>query len=214
MSELTIDVTGVRVEPYAAVPTIVWSLHLRESTGATVHAISLRTQVRIEPQRRHYDGAERDRLLDMFGPASQWAESLRPFMWAHMDCALGGFSGEQVVEVPMAVTYDFEVAGAKYLHALGDDGEVPLVFFFSGTVFTKGDRGFAAELVPWNLEARYRLPVSVWRETMDRYFPGGGWLRLSAAKPSTGSSATETEQALPTWDQAIDALLKEAGEDA
>ena len=27
-------------------------------------------------------------------------------------------------------------------------------------------------------EARYRLPVAVWRELMDRYFPNSGWLRL------------------------------------
>ncbi len=212
MAELTIDVTGVRVEPYAAVPTIVWTLRLGESTGEVVHAISLRTQVRIEPQRRHYDNDERDRLLDMFGEAPQWSESLRPFMWAHMDTALGGFTGELTTEVPMAVTYDFEVAGSKYLHALGDDGEVPLVFFFSGTVFTKGSEGFAAELVPWHLEAHYRMPVSVWRETMDRYFPGGGWIRMQSDSIDR-LQRYRTEQALPTWDQAIAALLKAAGED-
>ncbi|MHB1535166.1 MAG: DUF6084 family protein [Acidimicrobiales bacterium] len=212
MVELTIDVAGARVEPYAAVPTIVWSMRMHETTGARVHAVSLRTQVRIEPQRRHYDGAERDRLLEMFGEAHQWSESLRPFLWAHMDTALGGFTEELITETPMAVTYDFEVTGSKYLHALGDDGEVPLVFFFSGTVFTKGEQGFAAELVPWNLEARYRLPVSVWRETMDRYFPGAGWLRMQR-QTIDRLQRYRTEQALPTWDQAVNALLKAAGED-
>ena len=32
--------------------------------------------------------------------------------------------------------------------------------------------------MPWNLEASYRLPAQVWHAAMDRFFPGGGWLRL------------------------------------
>ena len=211
VADLTIDVVGVRVERYAAVPTIMWSFRMRESTGATVHTVALHTQVRIEAQRRHYDGDERDRLLDMFGEAAQWGESLKPFVWAHIDATVSGFTDETVVELPMACTYDFEVIGAKYLHAL-NDGEVPLVFLFSGTVFTKGENGFAAGLVPWHLESRFRLPVAVWREMMDAYFPGGGWLRMDRQSIDR-LQAFKARRALPTWEQAIAALFKEAGEE-
>ncbi len=210
MADLSIEVIGVRSEPYAAIPTITWSLRFAEATGVRVHTIALHTQVRIEPQRRHYDNLERDRLLDMFGEAPQWSETLRPFVWTHVDTMVSGFDGEDIVEMPMVCTYDFEVAGAKYLHSL-DGGEVPLVFLFSGTVFTKGEAGFAAELVPWHLEGHYRLPVAVWRETMERYFPGGGWLRLDRATIDR-LQRYRTEQAAPTWDQAVDALFKAAGE--
>ena len=55
---------------------------------------------------------------------------------------------------------------------------MPLLLLFSGTVFTGGPGGFSVEPVPWDKEAAYRLPVPVWREMMDRYFPGCGWLRL------------------------------------
>lgn len=210
MADLSIEVIGVRSEPYAAIPTITWSLRFAEATGVRVHTIALHTQVRIEPQRRQYDNLERDRLLDMFGEAPQWSETLRPFVWTHVDTMVSGFDGEDIVEMPMVCTYDFEVAGAKYLHSL-DGGEVPLVFLFSGTVFTKGEAGFAAELVPWHLEGHYRLPVAVWRETMERYFPGGGWLRLDRATIDR-LQRYRTEQAAPTWDQAVDALFKAAGE--
>jgi hypothetical protein len=212
MAELQADIIGVRVEPYAAIPTLMWSLRLREATGVRVHTIALHTQVRIEPQRRRYDQLEQDRLLELFGQAPQWGDSLRPFLWTHMDAMVSGFNDETTVEVPMACTYDFDVAGSKFLHSL-DGGEVPLEFLFSGTVFTKGEAGFAAELVPWNLESQYRLPVAVWRHTMDSYFPGGGWLRLDR-ETIDRLQRYRAEQALPTWEQAIAALLKAAGEDA
>lgn len=212
MAELSIDIVGGRVEPYAAVPTLMWSLRLREATGIRVHTVALHVQVRIEAQRRHYAESERHRLLEMFGEANQWGESLRPFLWTHLDTMISGFDSETVVDVPMACTYDFEVVGSKYLHSL-EDGEVPLVFLFSGTVFTKAQAGFAAEPIPWHLESHYRLPVAIWREMMDRYFPGGGWLRLDR-ETIDRLQRYRVERALPTWEQAVAALLKDAGEDA
>ena len=207
MAELSIDVTGVTVEPYAAVPTLSFATRIREATGATVHALALRAQIRIEPQRRRYDDGERDRLVELFGTAQQWGESLRPFLWAHVETMAGGFRDETVIDLPMVCTYDFEVAGARYLHALGD-GHVPLLFLFSGTVFLKGATGFAAELVPWNLEARFALPVRTWHELIDRYFPNSGWLRLSD-DTIEDLRRFRAARALPTWDQAIETLLKE-----
>jgi len=210
VADLAIEVTGVEVEPNAAVPTILFATRLRETSGATVHAIALRAQIRIEPQRRRYEGAEEERLLELFGETPQWGESLRPFLWSHVATMVAGFTGETSVSLPMACSYDFEVAGAKYLHSLGA-GEVPLLFLFSGTVFTKGESGFAAELIPWHLESRFRLPVRTWRETMDRYFPNAGWLRLSRDTIDRLQRFRAT-RALPTWEQALETLLKEAGE--
>ena len=48
---------------------------------------------------------------------------------------------------------------------------------------SRAQTGFTVELVPWHLESRFRLPVSVWRELMDAYFPNSGWLRLSLPDP-------------------------------
>jgi hypothetical protein len=206
MSDLGIEVVGVTVEPYAAVPTLAVKLHL--SSTVPVHALVLRVQVRIEPQRRTYTPAEEDRLLELFGETPQWGESLRPFLWTHLETSLQGFTGSTMADVPMVCSYDFDVAAAKYLHGL-DGGEVPLVFLFSGTVFAKGpDGGFAVQLVPWHLESRYGLPVAVWRELMDRYFPGGGWLRLSR-DTIDGLQRFKAEEGFATYEQALEALLKD-----
>ena len=40
--------------------------------------------------------------------------------------------------MPVVCTYDFEVVSVKYFSALGD-GDIPLTFLFSGTIFYEGD---------------------------------------------------------------------------
>jgi hypothetical protein len=123
---------------------------------------------------------------------------------------VGGFTGSTEFDLPIACTYDFEVAGAKYLHAL-KGGEIPLILLFSGTVFRRGETGgFAALPIAWNLEAAYRLPVSVWRSVMDLYFPNSGWLRVSR-ETLDRLQHYKAAQAVPSWDQAFELLLKQAG---
>jgi hypothetical protein len=190
-----------------------FQLRLTESDGRPVHAVALRAQIRIEPKQRHYSAAEEERLEDLFGEPPRWGETLHPFLWAHVATTVPGFHGQTDVDLPMACTYDFEVAASKYLHSL-EGGEVPVVLLFSGTVFTKatnGSAGFSAEPVPWHLEAHYRLPVQVWRDVMDRYFPNSGWLRLPR-ETIDNLQRFRTARALPTWEQAIEVLLKEAGQ--
>jgi len=177
MSNLGFRVLGARVEPYAAVPTLVFRLRITEADGLPIHAIVLRCQIQIEPGRRPYSPAEEERLLELFGEPHRWGETLRTMVWTHAALVVPGFEEAVEVDVPMACTYDFEVAAAKYFHAL-EDGEIPLLLLFSGTVFAKREIGFSVEQVPWDKEAAYRLPVRLWREVMDRYFPGSAWLGL------------------------------------
>jgi hypothetical protein len=208
---LSFEVLDARPERHAAAPTIVLRLRVGETTGAVVHALALRCQIRIEPQRRRYSTDEEARLYELFGETPRWGDSLRPFLWTHVSTTISGFVGATEVDLPVEVSYDFEVASAKYLHSLGD-GEVPLILLFGGTVFTKGESGFAAEPVAWDQEASFRLPVSVWRETMDIYFPNSGWLRVHR-DTLDALQRFKASRAVPTWDQAIERLLKEAGED-
>ena len=133
-------------------------LRLTESAGTAIHAIALRCQVRILPQRRGYAAEEEPGLLDLFGERGRWPTTLKSFLWMQCSTLVQGFSGSTEVEdLPLPCTFDFDVAAAKYLNALRD-GEIPLQFLFSGTVFTKGQTGFGVEQVPWDLEASYRLP--------------------------------------------------------
>jgi hypothetical protein len=209
MSELTIEVIDARAEPYAAVPTLLLRLEITEPSGDPVHAIALRTQIQIEPQRRRYSKDEEARLLELFGEQPQWGESLRPFLWTHASTMLTGFTGRTEVDLPVACSYDFEVAAAKYLHSLSD-GEIPLALLFSGTVFARRDGVVSVQPVAWHVEANYRLPVKVWRDLMDLYFPNSGWIRL---RRETIDALTryKAERAIPSWEDTFELLLKEAG---
>ena len=94
MSALTFEVVDALVEPYAAQPTMALRLHVGETTGTPVHAVALRAQLKIEPQRRRYDAAEEGRLYELFGATPQWGDSLRPFLWTHLSAMVPGFAGE------------------------------------------------------------------------------------------------------------------------
>jgi hypothetical protein len=211
MSALDFEVVGARPEPHAAVPTIMLRLRISGSEGAAVHALALRCQIRIEPQRRRYSSEEEEHLYELFGETPRWGDSLRPFLWTHASMTLPGFTGTTEVDLPIECTYDFEVAGAKYLHGL-TSGEVPLLLLFSGTVFSKGTQGFTAEPISWSTEASYRMPVAVWRGMMDLYFPNSAWLRVQRDTLDQ-LQAFKAARGLPTWDQAFSQLLKDVGEE-
>jgi hypothetical protein len=212
VSQLEFTVLDVRPEQYAVVPNLLVRLRIDENTGATVHAVALRCQIRIEPQRRAYDGRERSDLVELFGLPEQWDRTLRPFLWAHSASTVKGFTSSIEVDLPVSCTYDFDVAAAKYLNALGD-GEVPLVFLFSGTIFSRTASGFGVEQVPWDLEATYRMPVRVWRELMDLYFPNTAWLRLDRDTLAE-LSRFKAARALPSWEAVFGTLLERAAEPA
>lgn len=208
MTQLSFRVAEIRPESYAAVPTLLFALEVEESTGTPVHSLALRTQVRIEPQRREYGARERERLGELFGEPARWGDTLRSFSWAHLSAVWPGFTGRARFELPMPVSYDFEVAAAKYLHAL-EGGGVPLRLLFSGTLFESGPNGIQVGFVPWNLEATCELPVEVWRKLMDEYFPNGGWLRLHR-ETLDALLCFKAERALSSFDEVIAELVREA----
>jgi len=209
MSAIDVEVVGARAEQYAAVPTLQLRLALTETSGEPVHAIVLKSQIRIEPQRRRYSGGEAGLLLDVFGETPQWSESVRPFLWTHAVTTVTGFTARTEVDLPVVCSYDLEVAAGKYLHAL-EDGDIPLNLLFSGTVFSGREGTLVVQPVPWHVEAAYRLPVAVWRDVVEFYFPNSGWIRL---RRETLDALTRFKagRGLPTWEDTFERLLKEAG---
>jgi len=210
VNELRFAVLGARAEPYAAGPTIVFRLRIESGADDPVHAMVLRCQVRIEPQRRRYDSGEEERLYGMFGVPSSWGESLRPFLWTHVATTVSGFTHSTDIDLHVPCTYDMDIAATRYLHALGV-GEVPTILLFSGTVFTRGERGFVVEPVAWHAEAAHKLPVAVWREAMDAHFAGCGWLRLRR-DILDGLAAFQARRGLASLEEAVVALLAQADE--
>ncbi|HEX9040123.1 MAG TPA: DUF6084 family protein [Trebonia sp.] len=209
MAELTFGCTGAHAARYAATPALNFALSITESTGVRVHAIALRCQIRIEPHRRRYSAAEAQRLYDLFGDPSRWAESVKPIQLAMVTAMVPGFTSLTEIELPVPCTYDLEVASARYLQGL-DDGTIPLLLLFSGTVFIARGESFSVELIPWSAEASYRMPVSVWQDVVNEHFPGSAWLRCSR-ETLDALSAFKAARALPTWDATLSALLAAAG---
>jgi hypothetical protein len=208
MAELSFTVVDIAPEPYAAVPTLLARVRVEETTGEQVHALALRAQVRIEPQKRRYDDTEEQALLDLFGDRTRYAQTLKPFSWLHTSTVAQGFTGATELDLVLPCTYDFEVSGTKYLHALRD-GEIPLLFLFSGTVFTRGATGFSVAQVPWDHEAAYRLPVATWRDLMEAHFPGTQWLRMS--RDTVDALARYRHgRGLTSWDAVVTELLAQA----
>ncbi|HZF86983.1 DUF6084 family protein [Streptomyces sp.] len=209
MTDFAFACTGVRADPYAAGPTLVFRLRITASGQARVHALALRCQIRIEPVRRGYGDAEAARLTDLFGERSRWGSSLNPVQFAQVAVMVPGFTGEVETDLAVPCTYDMDIASTRYFHAL-EEGEVPLLMLFSGTAFT-GAGGFRVEPVPWDKEAAFRMPVKTWREMIDQHFPGSGWIRLPR-DTMDALLAHRSRRALPSWEAAVEALLHAAGE--
>jgi hypothetical protein len=207
VANFVFDCVAARAEPYAVTPTLAFTVRIAETTGASVHAIALRCQLRIEPHRRRYTAEEGEKLADLFGEPARWADTLKPMQFANVSAMVPGFTGATEIDVLVPCTYDLEVASARYFHAL-DDGTVALLLLYSGTVFLKRDNGFTVEQVPWSAESTYRLPVDVWREMVQRDFPNAGWIRCNR-ETIDALGRYKTRRALPTWDATIEALLAE-----
>lgn len=205
MAELTFDCIDVRPLKYAASPTLAFKLRISELTGQPVHAMVLRVQIRIEPQRRRYADDESELLTHLFGERSRWGETLKPFQFTTISVTVPGFSGATEVDAEVPCTYDLEVAAGKYFHALSE-GVVPMVLLFSGTVFGKGGPGFWVEQVPWHTQAECRMPVAVWDELMSRYFPNVAWIKLPR-ETVDALLKYKAQHAIPTWEAAIEQLL-------
>jgi hypothetical protein len=208
--ELEFSVLDIAPEPYAASPQLTARLRIQEKTGAVVHAMALRCQVRILAQRRGYGAGEEAGLLELFGARGRWPATLKPFIWMHSGVLVQGFADSVDVDLPLPCTFDFEVAAAKYLNSLRD-GTVPLEFLFSGTVFTRGAAGFGVEQVPWDRESRYALPVAAWRSLMDAFFPNQGWIRLDR-DVLAALARYKAVHGLISWEAAIEGLLAGAGD--
>jgi hypothetical protein len=208
MTDMTYTVLDVAPEPFSLTPRLIARVGIATSDDEPVQAIALRCQVRIEPLRRGYSDEEATGLADLFGPRERWANTQRTFLWQHSTAMVPGFTNVTETPLPLECTYDFEVAASKYLHALRD-GAIPLQFLFSGTVFGYGERGFAIQLVSWESEARYDLPVAIWRDLIRRHYPEAGWVRLSHESVSA-LAAYKSARGMLDFDEAVTALLAEA----
>jgi hypothetical protein len=202
---LRFAVEGAEAVRHAAAPTIAFAL--RVESPAAVQALMLAAQIRIAAPARAYDERTKRRLVDLFGEPGGWGRTLRSLLWTNATLLVPAFSGTTTVELPVACTYDFEVASAKYLYAV-EDGDVPLEFLFSGTVFSSAaDGALRAARISWESEAAFRMPVAVWQEAVGSAFPGSAWLRVHR-EVFDRLVAYRSAHAFPTWERVLEELLE------
>jgi hypothetical protein len=206
MPDLDFGVEGAEVHEFAAVPSLLFKLRIENLEEEPIRSVALNTQIRIAATQRHYDAAEQERLLEVFGEPHRWGNTLRSLLWTHTTLQVPPFAGSTVVDMPVPCTYDLEVVAAKYFYAL-EDGEIPLEFLFSGTVFYAGEGGrLQVARISWEKEAQFRLPVRVWKEMMERYFPNSAWIKLRRDAFDRLYNY-KVSRGFPTWEAAVEALL-------
>ena len=194
---------------YAATPMLTFDVQVSEPTGRQVYMIALTIQVMIEPARRAYDEATRERLVGLFGPPERWSVTTRSLVWAQLDVVVPAFTGSTTVAVPIAVQ----------LRPRGGRGEVPAraarrrgaardALQRRRLLPQRRGRPADGRCIPWSRSVGFRMPVSVWRETIEHYSPTpAGWPCAPRPwRPSSGGGSTRHA----TFDATVADLLGES----
>jgi len=178
--DLVFSGDGVELERHAMTPTLLLKVRVSNMTPSIkVQNVLLQCQVRIEATRRHYAPEELDRLVELFGEA----------------------------HLPVPCSFDFNVAATKYFYGL-ESGDVPLTLLFSGTVFYRdAEDGLQMDQISWSKQAEYRLPVRIWRELMDHYYPNSTWLRIDH-EVFEQIYQYKRQNGFTSWDETMRSLLR------
>ena len=211
MPELRFQVEGAVVVPFAASPQLAFKLRITNLPATEIiHTVALRAQIQLEVAHRHYSADEQNRMLDLFGPPDRWNQTLRNLLWTHTSIVVPAFQGATVVDLPVPCTFDFNVAATKYFEGL-QEGDVPLLLMFSGTVFYgETDGTLRVAPISWQQEAKFKLPVKTWRAMMDIYYPNSAWLCLRR-DVFDRLYQYKMQHSIPTWEALIESVIP-AGE--
>jgi Family of unknown function (DUF6084) len=210
MPSLDFSVESAAAVTFAASPNLSFKLRIRNANAnERIQSIALRCQIQIEPVKRKYSTNEQSQLFELYGEPERWGRTLRSMLWTHTSAMVPPFQGETVVDLPVPCTFDFNIGATKYFAGL-DDGVVPLMLMFSGTIFLEHEgQGLQVEQIPWDKEAPFRLPISIWRQMMDHYYPNTAWLCLRR-DVFEQLAHYKMEHAIPTWDQTLERLVSHA----
>jgi hypothetical protein len=207
MPELSFQIEGVEVVPHTVSPLLAFKLRISNSDpDETIHTVALRCQIQLEVARRKYTLDDQARLRDLFDEPSRWGQTLKTLLWTHASIVVSSFKGTTVADVPVPCTFDFNVAATKYFDGLAD-GEVPICMQFSGTVFyAKAEGGLQVAPISWDKEARFKLPVKIWREMMATYYPNSAWLCLQR-DAFDRLYQYKVLHGIPTWEEVLERIL-------
>lgn len=212
MPDLDFKVLSVAAANYGIVPLLHFKLEVsNQPADEIIQSVILQTQIQIHPTLRSYQPAEKEKLGELFGTPDRWGQTLRARLWTHAHANVRQFSGKTEAILSVPCTFDLNVAATKYFYAL-EDGEAPLLFLFSGTIFYQNAAGqLQIQQVSWNKECTHRMPISVWKEMMDYHYPNSAWLSLERDLFER-LYAFRRREGLATWEATIERLLPEPNE--
>jgi hypothetical protein len=207
MPDLQITIESADVVQYAAAPLLAFKVRIaNHPSEEVIHTVALRAQIQIEVTRRKYDLSEQERLQDLFGEPDRWGQTLRNMLWTHASVVAPRFTGSMLADILVPCTFDFNIAATKYFHGL-TSGDLPLCFQFSGTVFYQSqDRTLQVAPISWDKEAKYRLPIKVWKDLIDVYYPNSAWLSLQR-DTFERLYQYKVREGIPTWEEALERAL-------
>jgi hypothetical protein len=207
MPDFNITVETAEVVPFTASPTLAFKLRVANTDPVeTIHTVVLRCQIQIEVTRRRYTPSDQERLRDLFGEPERWGQTLRNLLWTNTSAVIPQFTGATTIDLQVPCTFDFSVATTKYFNGL-EAGDIPVCLMFSGTVFYADPTG-ALRVAPisWDKETKFRLPLKVWKDMMDAYYPNSAWLCLRR-DVFEDLHRFKVERCIPTWEQAFEIML-------
>ena len=206
---LAFAVTAAPLE-HAAVPTLRFTLRVESPAARRPLGPARRAGADRRAPARATTHAAHDRLFELFGAARRdWGTTLRTLLWTRTTLVVPAFDGPdggrpaRPVHVrPRGRRRRATSTRSRTARCRSSSCSAARVFY------ARPDGRLQTARLSWDQRGRVpRCRSRVWRETMDRHFPG---TRLAAARQgraSTGSRPTSRATRCRRWDAALDALL-------
>lgn len=213
MPDLNFTVESAEAVPYSASPLLNFKIRITDADfPQKIESVLLRCQIQMEVARRQYSEEEKAHLYELFGEPERWGQTLRTMLWTLTSATVTPFEEETIIDLPVPCSFDFNVAATKYFAGL-ESGEVPLDLLFSGTIFYRDeDNNLQIEQISWEKEAIFRLPVKIWREMMEHYYPNSAWLNVRR-DIFERLQKYKTKHFISSWEKTFEKLLVQADEE-
>jgi Family of unknown function (DUF6084) len=207
MPDLNFQIVDVEPADRGLVPLLHFKLLItNEPATETIQSMILQTQIQVQSPQRAYAAPEKEKLIELFGTPDQWGNTLRNRLWTHANTNVGTFTGRTEARLAVPCSYDLNIAATKYFYAL-EEGEVPLLFLFSGTVFYAGSDGrLQVQQISWNCESTFRMPIATWQQLMDHHYPNRAWLSLER-EVFDRLYEFKRREGLASWEEVMERML-------
>lgn len=82
-----------------------------------------------------------------------------------------------------------------------------MLLMFTGSVFYADPTGtLCVSPISWAKETKFRLPLKIWKDMMDAYYPNCAWLCVRR-DVFEELHRFKMDRGIPTWEQALESLL-------